>query len=69
MRCKWHYSDEVPGGRYLVPGCISRAVYGDHAICTCAGRRSTRDIEADLDVALVRIKELEKSLAQLNKSK
>lgn len=33
--CRWHKSDEVPGGRFLVPGCWNRAINGDHADCHC----------------------------------
>lgn len=35
MRCHWVKDPEVDGGRYLVPGCMHRAVYGDDAMCTC----------------------------------
>lgn len=31
--CKWHSSSEVPGGRFLVPGCWNRVIYGDDADC------------------------------------
>ncbi|MEO9971706.1 MAG: hypothetical protein ABJG15_18060 [Hyphomonadaceae bacterium] len=33
--CRWHHYDEVPGGRFLVPGCWNRAIHGDHADCHC----------------------------------
>ena len=33
--CRWYSSPDVPGGRYLVPGCWNRAVYGDDADCHC----------------------------------
>ena len=33
--CRWYKSDEVPGGRFLVPGCWNRVNYGDHADCYC----------------------------------
>ena len=33
--CRWIKDEEVPGGRYLVPGCANRAVYGDDADCHC----------------------------------
>jgi len=31
-RCRWHTEDGI---RFLVPGCMNRAVYGDHAMCDC----------------------------------
>lgn len=33
--CRWYRAPECPGGRYLVPGCWNRAVYGDEAECHC----------------------------------
>jgi hypothetical protein len=33
--CRWYKSPEVPRGRYLVPGCWNRAIYGDDADCHC----------------------------------
>lgn len=33
--CRWYRDAEVPGGRYLVPGCWSRVIYGDYAECEC----------------------------------
>lgn len=26
---------DVPGGKFLVPGCANRAIYGDDAECQC----------------------------------
>lgn len=42
MRCRWVKDKGVPGGRYLVPGCWQRAIYGDDADCTCetVGRKA-----------------------------
>ena len=34
-RCRWVYDKDVPGGKFLVPGCWSRAIYGDDAECQC----------------------------------
>ena len=34
-RCRWVKDPDVPGGRFLVPGCWHRAVYGDDADCQC----------------------------------
>lgn len=33
--CHFVKDRSVPGGRYLVPGCWSRAVAGDRAACHC----------------------------------
>lgn len=35
MRCRWHKDASVPGGKFLVPGCWSRAINGDDAPCHC----------------------------------
>ncbi len=35
MRCRWVYDKDVPGGKFLVPGCWNRAVHGDDADCQC----------------------------------
>ena len=35
MRCRWVYDKDVPGGKFLVPGCWNRAVNGDDAECQC----------------------------------
>lgn len=40
-RCRWVYDREVPGGRYLVPGCMNRAVHDDEAECHCEGGELT----------------------------
>ena len=34
-RCRWVYDKDVPGGKFLVPGCWNRAVHGDYAECQC----------------------------------
>lgn len=41
--CRWVYDKSVPGGKFLVPGCINRAVYGDAAVCHCPNSQQTRD--------------------------
>lgn len=43
--CRWIEDKDVPGGRYLVPGCINRAVYGDDADCHCETHTRTDDPE------------------------
>ena len=42
-RCHWVYDQEVPGGKFLVPGCMNRAMNGDDADCHCAGDAETVD--------------------------
>lgn len=46
--CRWHKADDVPGGRFLVPGCWSRVVGGDHADCQCPKppKRLTKEARA-----------------------
>ena len=34
-RCRWVHDDDVPGGKFLVPGCWNRVVCGDDAECQC----------------------------------
>ncbi len=41
MGCRWHYDKDVPGGKFLVPGCWNRAVYGDEAECHCGTSKET----------------------------
>ena len=60
-RCRWVYDTDVPGGKFLVPGCMSRAVGGDDADCICADdpetvedriealRRDVADLRALID--------------------
>lgn len=33
--CRWIKDPDVPGGRFLVPGCYNRALNGDDADCHC----------------------------------
>jgi len=34
-RCRWVYDKDVPGGKFLVPGCMNRANGGDDYDCHC----------------------------------
>lgn len=43
--CRWIEDKDVPGGRYLVPGCANRAIYGDDAECQCETITYTDDDE------------------------
>lgn len=60
-RCKWIRDPEVPGGRFLVPGCWNRAVHGDHAECHCRGGevKPGEEIEQKLDAIIKRLDKLE----------
>ena len=43
--CRWISDKDAPGGRFLVPGCWSRAIYGDEADCQCETHCFTDDPE------------------------
>ena len=45
--CRWITDPEVPTGRYLVPGCWSRAMGGEDADCHCADRSETMQEQVD----------------------
>ena len=47
-RCRWVYDKNVPGGRYLVPGCMNRAVHEDEADCHCDGGELTIQEEVQM---------------------
>lgn len=34
-RCRWVHDKDVPDGKFLVPGCWNRTIYGDYAECQC----------------------------------
>lgn len=57
-RCRWVHDDEVPGGKFLVPGCWNRAVYGDNAECQC--REPPETIGDQLEALRRRLDALEK---------
>lgn len=57
-RCRWHSDADVPNGRFLVPGCWSRVIYGDYADCHCVTPKKTLDDEIS-DLRL-RVRALEK---------
>lgn len=60
-RCHWVTDRDVPGGKFLVPGCYNRAVYGDDAECHCVtGPETSRErLERKLDDILARLDRLE----------
>lgn len=53
-RCRWHTDPEI--GRFLVPGCWSRAVNGDDAPCDCGPSR--RDAISILEEKVDRLERL-----------
>lgn len=55
--CRWIKDADVPGGKYLVPGCMGSAVYGLRG-CTCSRRRARDDLER-------RVEKLESRLAAI----
>lgn len=59
-RCRWHSAPDIPAGRFLVPGCWSRVIYGDYAECQCVTPRKTLDDE--ISELRGRVRDLEKVL-------
>jgi len=60
--CHWVSAKNVPGGRFLVPGCWSRAL-NDDGECHCdTPRNKLRDL---YEAAMRRIDDLEERLAAL----
>jgi hypothetical protein len=58
MRCYWVKDNEVPGGKYLVPGCWG-SVVGPH--CTCGRKGSRRELEDQVERLKERVRSLEKA--------
>jgi hypothetical protein len=58
--CHWVKDRDVPGGRFLVPGCLNRAIYGDLAECHCQNKPTIAD---SMDAIIKRLDRLEKRLA------
>ena len=65
-RCRWVYDKDVPGGKFLVPGCWNRAVHGDDADCHCADDPET--VEDQLAALRQDIIGLKAKLASLTES-
>ena len=57
--CRWVRDKEVPGGKFLVPGCLNRAIYGDYADCHCKTSAASSLID--------RIEALEQEIADLKR--
>lgn len=60
-RCKWVRDPEVPGGKFLVPGCWNRTIYGDDAECHCVDGTETaaERLESKIDILFERLNKLE----------
>ncbi|UXO94017.1 hypothetical protein Pan4_30 [Pseudanabaena phage Pan4] len=59
-RCRWVYDKEVPGGKFLVPGCWNRTIYGDDVECQC--REGPETIGDQLAALWTEVKELRKAV-------
>jgi hypothetical protein len=62
-RCRWVYDKDVPGGKFLVPGCMNRAVHGDDADCHCPDDPET--VEDRIAAMEAKIAELQTAVAVL----
>lgn len=60
-RRRWLTDPDVPGGRFLVPGCWNRAINGDQAECHRKdGTQTTAErLEAKIDKLIARMDHLE----------
>jgi len=62
--CRWVRDASVPGGRFLVPGCMNRAINGDYAECHCDVKTRT-DV---VDEILNRLDRIERQLRAQRKA-
>lgn len=62
-RCRWIYDAEVPGGKFLVPGCMNRAVHGDDADCHCPDDPET--VEDRIAAMQAKIADLQAAITEL----
>ena len=63
-RCRWVYDKDVPGGKFLVPGCWNRTIHGDDAECHCKeGAETIGDQLAALRSEVSDLKKAIKALA------
>ena len=62
-RCRWVYDKDVPDGKFLVPGCWNRTIYGDYAECQC--REGPETIGDQLAALRADVAKLQKKLAEL----
>jgi hypothetical protein len=61
--CRWVYDSEVPGGKFLVPGCWNRALNGDDAECQCPDDPET--IGDQLNALRVQIETIRREISAL----
>jgi hypothetical protein len=63
-RCRWVYDKDVPGGKFLVPGCWNRALdeYGD---CHC--KEGPETIGDQLAALRSEINNLKRTVAAIRK--
>jgi hypothetical protein len=67
-RCRWHKDQDVPGGRFLVPGCWNRVINGDAAECHCRGGPiKSPTPEEMMEKILDRLEKLETTIAAMQK--
>lgn len=62
-RCRWVHDDDVPGGKFLVPGCMNRAVHGDDADCHCPDAPET--VEDRITAMQAKIAELQAAITEM----
>ena len=62
-RCRWVHDKDVPGGKFLVPGCMNRAVHGDDADCHCPDDPET--VEDRIAAMQMQIGELQTAITEL----
>lgn len=62
MHCRWHYDKDVEGGKFLVPGCLNRAAYGDDAQCHCGVKQVNQTRDEKIEQLEARVRKLEAEL-------
>lgn len=62
-RCRWVHDEEVPGGKFLVPGCWNRTIHGDDADCHCPDDPET--VEDRIAAMQAKIADLQAAITEL----
>jgi hypothetical protein len=65
--CRWIKDPDVPGGRFLVPGCWNRAIHGDHAECHCS-RPTKPSLEERIITLERRLKDAETEIERMSRA-
>ena len=65
--CHWVSDKDVPGGKFLVPGCWNRALNGDDAECHCPSSEMTTDEK--LETIMARLDKIERALSSQEQRK